>query len=553
MQSSYWDRTRRLSRRRFVQGLGLVAGGFTLAPLVAACSSSNNTGGKSNAAAPSGATSATAAGTSRPAASVAGTTAAGARQPTGTLRMIDWEGPALTDPVKEDSPDLIMTYGLGECLTRVTPDVKLAPWLAQKTEIIDAQTTHIVLQPGLTFWDGSPLDAQAVKTSLERVWAGNPAADAYISKQSQVTFDSPTSLTIKTPAPQGNVLNNLANYPFIVHKALTEENIILSGPFKATSITKDAAVSMDAYTGHWGGVAKIKHIDAKIVPDANTRALALQSGDADFAWQLPVEQVDQLKSQFTIVDVPSFRVSIALLNVQKPPFDDLAARKAFALGIDRDALVKGVLLGAGIPLHGTFPPGFGTEVVETQTLDVAQAKQLLDQAGWQMGGDGVRSKSGIRLSFTALTYPGRPELKPLSIAIQSQLKPLGFEVKPQEVQSITAATKSGDFGAAFATANTLLTADPQYFYDFAYVTGGGFNLGKYSSAKLDGLVMQLRGEIDPAKRVDLSKQIQTVLGQDVPAVYMVTKTFKAGYVKKFSGYQPQPDDAYLVTTDWAIG
>ncbi len=552
MQSSYWDRTRRLSRRRFVQGLGLAAGGFTLASLIAACSSSNNNGGKSNAGAASGGAN-PAAGTTLPTTSAAGTAAAGSRQPSGTLRMIDWEGPALTDRVKEDSPDLIMAYGLGECLTRVTPDVKLAPWLAQKTEIIDAQTTHIVLQPGITFWDGSPLDAQAVKTSLERVWAGNPAADAYISKQSQVTFDSPTSLTIKTPAPQGNVLNNLANYPFIVHKALTEDNIILSGPFKATSITKDAAVSMDAYTGHWGSVAKIKHIDAKIVPDANTRALALQSGDADFAWQLPVEQVDQLKSQFTIVDVPSFRVSIALLNVQKPPFDDLAARKAFALGIDRDALVKGVLLGAGIPLHGTFPPGFGVDVVETQTLDVNQAKQLLDQAGWQMGSDGVRVKNGNRLSFTALTYPGRPELKPLSIAIQSQLKPLGFEVKPQEVQSITAATKSGDFGAAFATANTLLTADPQYFYDFAYVTGGGFNLGKYSSAKLDGLVLQLRGEIDPAKRADLSKQIQTVLGQDVPAVYMVTKTFKAGYVKKFSGFQPQPDDAYLVTADWAIG
>lgn len=545
MSDNYW--TRRYDRRRFLRTTAAGGAAAGLAAILAACGSSSTN--KSNgSAATSTSGGAAPRGTSAPA---AGSSPA-AFNATGSLRMIDWEGPASIDPVKEDSPDLIMAYGMGECLMRVTPDVKLVPWLAQSAEVIDAQTTHIALQPGMTFWDGSPLDAAAVKASLERVWAGNAAADAYISKQTQVTADSPLSLMLKTPGPQGNVLNNLANYPFIVHRAVTEDNIQLSGPFKAGNIVKDSSVAMDAYPGHWGTTAKIKHIDAKIVPDANTRALALQSGDADFAWQLPVEQADQLKQQFSVVDVPSFRVSIALLNVHKPPFDDLAARKAFALGIDRDALVKGVLLGAGIPLAGTFPSGFGVDVVATQTFDPSQAKSVLDQAGWTVGSDGVRTKGGNRLSFIALTYPGRPELKPLSIAIQSQLKPLGFEVKPQEVQSITAATKSGDFGAAFVTANTLLTADPQYFYDFAYVTGGGFNLGKYSSPQLDALVQQLRGEVDAAKRNDLSKQVQTQLGQDVPAVYMVTKTFKAGWTKKFSGFQPQPDDAYLVSTGWAF-
>ena|GEM_PF-1011668 len=539
MEQNYWTK-RTYNRRMVLRGLVAMTGAVTLAACGSAKKNNSNT---AIATRPAGAaTSAPGAGSSP--AAVA---------PSGTLRLVHWEGPALVDPVKEDSPDLLMEYGMGECLTRVTADMKLAPWLAQSMEIVDATTTRLTLRPGLTFWDSSPLDAQAVKLSLERAWAGNPSTDAYISKQTQIVVDSPTSLTFKTPAPQGNVLNNLANYPFVIHRAITEDNVVLSGPYRATSIVKDASLTLEPYLGHWGATGKIKQIQAKIVPDANTRALALQSGDADFAWQLPVEQVDSLKGQFTIVDVPSVRGSIALLNVHRPPFDDLAARKAFALGIDRDALVKGVLLGAGVPMRGTFPPGFGVDVVETQTYDPAQAKQLLDQAGWQMGSDGVRVKNGNRLSFTALTYPGRPELKPLSIAIQSQLKPLGFEVKPQEVQSISAATKSGDFGAAFASAMTLPTADPQYFYDFAYVTNGGFNLGKYSNPQLDALVMQLRGEIDPQKRADFSKQIQQLLGQDVPAVYMVSKTFKTGYVKKFSGYVPHPIDEYLITTDWKIG
>ncbi len=542
MHDNYWTRQRQLSRRRFLRGAGVAASVVTIAPLITACSSSNN---KNSATA---ATQASRSGTAAP----SGASGTAGSAPTGTLRVIDWEGPETVDPTKDPSPDLIMAYGMGECLMRVTPDVKLAPWLAEKAEAVDATTTRISLRKDATFWDGSPVDAAAVKASLQRAWAGIDAADQYISKQTQVTATDQWTLTLNTPGPQGNVLNNLANYPFIIHKALADGSVILSGPYKPISITKEQSVSMEPYLKHWGGAGKLKRIDVKIVPDANTRALALQSGDTDFAWQLPVEQVDQLKQQFTIVDVPSFRISLAFLNLTRPPFDDLAARKAFALGIDRQELVKGALLGAGQADQGTFPTGYGVDVVETQKFDPAQAKSILDQGGWSMGGDGVRQKNGNRLGFTALTYPGRQELKPLSIAIQSQLKPLGFDLKPQEMPSITAATKQNDWGAGFATANTLLTADPQYFYDFAYVTGGGFNLGHYSSPQFDTLVMQLRGEIDPTKRNTLSKQIQELLGQDVPAVYMVSKVFKAGYVKKFKGFTPQPDDAYLITADWSL-
>jgi peptide/nickel transport system substrate-binding protein len=533
MDANYWIQ-RRASRRSVIRGLG-VAGGLAIAtPFLAACAGTKQTGSGGSA-------------------SSSGSAAGGSAQPTGVLRMVHWQGPGFVDPLKEPNDDLIMAYGMGENLTRVTPDVKIAPWLAQSVESIDAVTTRVQLRSSVTFWDGSPVDAAAVKASIQRSWSGIAVAGALLPKDTQI--ETPDSLTIvfKTSQSQGNVPNNLAAPAFIIHKQAADNSIQETGAYKPTSIVAGQSISLQPYLQHWGEIGKISRIDAKIVPDANVRALALQSGDADFAWQLDPAQAAQLKGQFTIVELPSLRIDTAAVNCTRPPFNDLAVRRAWALAIDRDALVKGVLLGEGHAEYGCFPAGFSVESVQTQKYDLAQAKQILDQAGWTPGSDGVRQKNGARLSFTFFSYPGRPETKPITIAVQSQLKALGFDIKPQEVPDVKAAGQTQpDWGAEVSALNSLPTADPEYLWDYFYATDATNNYGHWSNAAFDALVKQLRSATDPNTRVALSRQIQQLMADDAPAAYLTSKVFQTGMTKKVSGLVVQPHDDYLITTSLKI-
>ena len=170
-----------------------------------------------------------------------------------------------------------------------------------------------------------------------------------------------------------------------------------------------------------------------------------------------------------------------------------------------------------------------------QGTDVARAKQLLDDAGWKPGGDGVRAKGSDRLSFTIISYPGRADLTPYAVSMQSQLKPLGFDIKVMEVQDIGAATKSAMFDAAMKSNNTLPTGNPLYEYNRLLIKGGGDNAGNYTNPQLEDLVTQMRTELDPAKARDLSLKVQSIVKQDVPVVFLtvtpITVAMRKGKVK----------------------
>src|SRR5262249_33703796 len=157
-----------------------------------------------------------------------------------------------------------------------------------------------------------------------------------------------------------------------------------------------------------------------------------QSGDVDMLYNFPPEAIKTFGPDIDASATPSGRCGLINLNVNRPPFNDRAVREAFALGIDRTVLNTVGLDGKGTPLTTMFPPISGYDVIPLQGLDVTRAKQLLDDAGWKPGADGVRAKGADRLAFTLLSYPGRADLTPYAVSMQSQLKPLGFALEVKE-------------------------------------------------------------------------------------------------------------------------
>jgi peptide/nickel transport system substrate-binding protein len=189
------------------------------------------------------------------------------------------------------------------------------------------------------------------------------------------------------------------------------------------------------------------------------------------------------------------------------------------------------------------------EVVDAQFTDVARAAQLLDQAGWRIGSDGVRAKGGARLAFTLHSYPSAfAENTPTAVGIQAQLKPLGYEIQIQEVRDITAQVyKDRNFDAAMGSLNAVITGDPQYMFAVSLVEGGAYNYGGYLNPSLERLVDELRAEPDPARRQVLSRQGQELVRPDVPSLYLMAPPMVAAFRKgKVRGYTLHPNDLYFI-------
>jgi peptide/nickel transport system substrate-binding protein len=423
------------------------------------------------------------------------------RQPKGELRVAyGIHMPPTLDATKDGFT--LAFSGMGEMLTKITPDNKAVPWLAESVSQVDATTWHVKLRSNAKFWDGSAVTAQDVATSFRRNWDTQPAANGLISKDTQVTAVDPLTVEFKTPGPVGAFSNMLGAQQFVVHKAgpfgSLANTSIMTGPYKPVRFVVDNELQMEAFTEHWGGPPPIAKITIKNVPDANARALALQSGDVDMVFNLPPQLVAGLGPDFERAVIPSTRLHFVLFNHARAPFNDRAVREAFSLGIDRNALNRVALEGLGSVATNVFPPTDGIEIVQAQSTDVNRARQLLDEAGWRMGTDGVRVKDGKRLSFTLYSYPGRAELTPMATVIQSQLKPLGFDMQIQQVPVIGTVLSTSDWDVSMYSNSTLAVGDPLLMFNLNLVTGASGNVGKYSSPRLDQIVDQLRAEVSGA-------------------------------------------------------
>jgi len=472
----------------------------------------------------------------------------------GELRLaLGFDFPAKIDALKDTH---MLPYGMLETLTRQTPQNTLEPWLAERVVGVDPTTWRVTLRQGAKFWDGAPVTADDVIAAFKKNWDAFPDGKGIISPDTQLTAIDPRTVEFKTPAPSGIFPYALSLTNFAIHKPSTAggaDGGIMTGPYRPTKFTVDNELLLAPFADHWGGTPPIARIGIRYVPDPNARILALQSGDVDMLYNFPPEAIKGFGGDIVATATPSGRVDLINLSLDHPPFNDRAVREAMSVAIDRGTLNTVGLDGRGTPLNTIFPTGVGYETVPLQGTDVARAKQLLDGAGWALGGDGIRAKGGQRLAFTLLSYPGRAQLTPHAVSIQSQLKPLGFDVQVKEVQNVATEMKNGPWDAAMKSNNMLPTGDPLYELNRLLGKGGGDNVNNYTNPQIETLLGQLRIELDPTKRQVLSQQIQALAKADVPDLFLVvgpiTTAYKQGTVQN---YTPHPNDSYLISTELTV-
>jgi len=463
------------------------------------------------------------------------------------------------DPLKS-AHYFLVEYGAAELPLMLDNDFNLKPWVLESYAQIDALNWHLLLRPNVKFQNGKPLDARALAAAMNRQLERSPSTRAIITGAS-VKAVNELELILTTKNPDPNVPAALADedvfpiYDTEAVEAAGDDRAKLlksgayTGAYKIFSLD-DREMKLEPNANYWRGQPPLRSVTVKFVPDAQARILAVQNDEADVALYVPTEAKRMLVNQQNAFFVTSERSGggpRVVFNVRRPPFDEVAVRRAFSLGINYEQLAENVMDGVFDRATGFYSPSFAW-AVQNQKTDLDAAKKSLDEAGWNLNSDGLRYKNNQPLTVVFLVYPQQPDWTTLATAIQAQLREIGFDIKIRQVDDINQAMKtSPDWSAAINSPGILSSGgapDPSLREHFAIA--GERNFGKINDAELDKLIEELSRTFEAAKRADLLRRIQQIIIEE--KAYEVRPVFVRSRVvvgEKYRDYKPSPQLRYV--------
>jgi peptide/nickel transport system substrate-binding protein len=331
-------------------------------------------------------------------------------QAAGTLNVALHQDPGNWDPIAT----FLVSWGavggqIFDGLIIRTPDMKLVPGLATKWEFLDKNSKlRFTLRPGVKFHDGEPFDAEAVKFTFDRLLGEEgkkgPQQSNYNSIEKVVVVNPMTvDFVLKSPDPV--LLTKLAGYGAMIvpPKYIKEKgsqffgmNPVGTGPFKFTEYKPKVSLSLERNPSYWGGAPKLDQVVYRFITEPATQAAELQAGRIDVANQIPLAMIETLKkdSKLSVVSMDG-PVALALrYNTQRGIMKDRNVRRALTLAVDRDAIIKSIMLGNAKPIasfQGSL--SFGNDpAMKPLPFNPAQARALLQKAG-------VKPGTAIQLDF----------------------------------------------------------------------------------------------------------------------------------------------------------
>ena len=302
-----------------------------------------------------------------------------------------------------------------ETLTYCNSDFTIQPCLATEWEQIDDCTWQFKLREGVTFHDGTPMNAEAVKWSLDRAIGLNASFVGYTDVAAVEVVDEYT-VNIKTNNPNTEVPQAMCYVggAIIAPSSVDADgNFILpvgTGYFKAVEFDEASSTfTCEAYDGYWDEVeTSVTKRMIVSMPDASARSLALQNGEVDIVADIPFSDLQMLKDDENVV-VEQFntaRVYHYEYNCASGPMTDVNVRKAVAYALNKEEIVNDILLGVGGVPEGIMMadmPWTNTEV-DVYAYNPEKAVELLKEAGYEdTDGDGIVDKDGENLCIDIIT------------------------------------------------------------------------------------------------------------------------------------------------------
>ena len=441
-------------------------------------------------------------------------------------------------------------------------DNRFTPWLSERWEV-DGESTRYTfhLRPGVTFSDGTALDAAAVKYNFERIL--DPKTTSSYAKSLLGPIDSITTPDERTvlisyrepfaPLLQGLSLPYLGiQSPTYLRAAKSTTNTVVgSGPFVLESFTKGSGSRLSRRADYqWGpgyaahtGPARLDAIVFKYLPEASVRLGALTSGQVQAIDDVPAASVRSVQEndrlQVVTRENPGVNRSF-FLNTSKPPFDEARVRQAFQSAVDVASAVKVAYFGSSRPADNILAPAtlhHDPAVASLWGLDVARANRLLDEAGWtEKNASGIRSRAGreltVHLVYDSATVSASDVT--LAQAVQFSVKQVGFDLQldPVDAGGYAARTQGNDYDLV---AFYFVRAEPDILrtvFHSAYIPPKGANLTRVN--RLDETLTRAVGAPDE-ERKRLYGEVQREIIAQAYAVPLYVAAYRLGASKRLQG------------------
>lgn len=414
--------------------------------------------------------------------------------------------------------------------------MQIQPSLATSWDTPDPSTWVFHLRDGTTFHNGDPVDAAAVKFSLDRFLdPTTKAAQASLMRPiKNVDVMDPHTVRFTTDGPYAGLLDVLATYFFVMSPSVKGQDankvVIGSGVYQFVEWKPGERLVIKANPGYWGQKAKLEQVTLRPISEAAARLVELQAGSADLISPVPPLQYSQVEGTgATLARAAGANITI-MFNAAQAPFDNVKVRQAFNYAVDKQAIINGVLQGAGYAAASPLRSGMlgYDQALQPYPYDPAKARSLLAEAG--------ASNLSVQLGTSDGRYPND---KLVAQAVAAQLGQVGVQAQ--------VGTKEYS-----AYVQDIIGHKMQFFLIGQVAPSSEINLPQaflpsgalYQNYKNDdahALIQKASQTIDRSQREALYKQIAQTLHDDAPWLYLYAQQDAYGAAKSVTGFVARPD------------
>ncbi|MFD0943866.1 glutathione ABC transporter substrate-binding protein [Savagea faecisuis] len=470
---------------------------------------------------------------------------------------------ATLDPqTATDVPTAAVLVNVVEGLVTKDENDEIVPALAKSWENIDDLTWEFKLQEGVKFHDGEDFTAEVVKKNFERILDPEVAAPrAFLFEViEEVKVIDDHTVQIITEYPFAPLLAHL-NHPVgvMLSPALIEADyegmkagrqpgaVVAEGPigtgmFKFKSWNPDDAIVLERNDDYWQEGANVDTITFKVVPESGTRVAELETGYAHLIEPVQPSEVTGIETsgKGTVDVTDGNSLSYVAFNTEKAPFDNPKVRQAISMLINTDEILTGIYDDYGQAAKGPLAPSvFGySDKYPPLAHDIEKAKQLLEEAGL---GDGFK---------TSIWTNDNPQRIETAVLLQQKLKEVNVDVEIEQMEWGTYLDKTANGEhEMFILGLSNPVGDADYFLTQLFHSknkGASGNRSFYDNPEVDRLLDEARQEIDEAKRIELYEEVQKVLIEDAPMVYVYHQAYLTGVSNDIDGYWINSSGHYML-------
>jgi peptide/nickel transport system substrate-binding protein len=444
-----------------------------------------------------------------------------------------------------------------ESLLRVKPGtLELEPWLATAWEgSADGLTWTFTLREGVTFHDGTPFDAEAVKFNYDRQF--DPANEYYaLGQWSAATyFDFIESVTVVDPKTVQFVLTNtfnkfeyrMAGFSIVsptgvqTHREAFAENPVGTGPYRFDRWDKGQQVVLVANESYWGMAPTLGQVVFRAITEAGARTAALLGGETHIAVEITSETMQQLQTDdaFQVVTGPTGALWFLAMNVENPHFTDVRVRQALNYAIDKETIVSAILNDTATIAYGPLSPAYteyNPAVESMYPYDPERARALLAEVGW--------SEDTSVTFYCSIGGSGMLAPEEMATVIQDNLREVGFttDIIVQEFVTWMDTIRAPDNDLTVMSWN-VTPAEPDALFSGVLAEGGlppGFNTSYWVNAEAEDLIALGRTSLDAAAVKDAYFRVQAIVMEEVPIVPVCHRQQIYGVSARVQGFAAVP-------------